>query len=272
MDLDYFAINLAIGAGIAADAMVATLGRFHRMSCGADVLKWAAAVGLTHWLFPLVGFIGGWYLAVGAGLAFYVYALGAAVMFWYVASVLSNALRPTAEDSPERFWVAVFAVSIDALLTGPGKTAATARWSEAEVWLSFPLVGLVVFALVLGSACPAMILQARYAAGPPGGDGTGSIFQRATPDQVAVDDGTRLGVFFIVGVWAEVSIFLYFAWLAVVECLRTQAIHLDGGLVFLAAGLTAVAASAVFGRRVAKAQMAHARSKIAAARLAMQPG
>lgn len=136
----YIYLNLGVAAGIAADAMTATLSRFSSFSDGRAALKWGSAIGFTHWLFPLVGLIGGWYAAINTPLSTIVYMIGAVVMAWFVSEVVKEAAGPSNENedndgaslwsSRKHFWAAVWGVSIDALITGPGKTPATAGWSE----------------------------------------------------------------------------------------------------------------------------------------------
>lgn len=198
----YLAVNLGIGIGIAADAMLATVARARSLRTPADALKWAAAVGLTHWLFPMVGFLGGWYLANQGVARALVYGLGGLLLCVYILQVLRErtSRTPTPEESlvTPGFWLAVWGVSIDALITGPGKAAATAHWSSAQVAFSFPLVGLVVFVLVLGSCGPAILLHRRIQDG------------RGLPDPL-------LAMFFAVATWVELLVFSWFAVLSLVE-------------------------------------------------------
>ena len=204
MDLfatSYISLNLAIGVGIAVDAMVATVARFRHFREPADALKWAGAIGITHWLFPFAGFAGGYLLNRNFDVEPLVSGLSAAIMFVVIAyifeeegglslgivealgksaallgkpfvAVLRAGRRVLRLGSPPnsapgagrrrsprmRFWLAVMAVSMDAIIAGPGKTAATAHWTPAQVIYSFPLVGGIVFLLVLASVYPAITL------------------------------------------------------------------------------------------------------------------
>jgi putative Mn2+ efflux pump MntP len=212
----YLLINAAIGIGIAADAVIATIGRFKRFETVRDALSWAAAVGFTHTVFPMIGLIGLWYAASSfPSLKAGIYGAGFLAMVWFINDVVRDiaGLDDNDDDEDEtddndffyqflakhsRFWAAVWAVSIDALVTGPGKTAATAQWSQAQVLGSFPLVGLVVFGLVMLSAWPAISLR-RY-----------------WQDQ-KFDNPRGLARFTAVGSWVELSIFMYFAYLAISE-------------------------------------------------------
>ena len=215
-NVQYFLINGAIGVGIAADAVIATIGRFRRFETARDALTWAAAIGFTHTVFPMIGLIGLWYAASSfPSLKAGIYGVGFLIMVWFIAEVIQEIAGLGDDDDAEelesdndffyrflsnhsRFWAAVWAVSIDALVTGPGKTAATAQWTQAQVLGSFPLVGFVVFGLVMLSAWPAIVLRRHWL-------------------EHKFDDPRGLARFTAIGSWVELSIFLYFAYLAISE-------------------------------------------------------
>lgn len=218
-NLQYLLINGAIGIGIAADAVIATIGRFRRFERVQDALTWAAAVGLTHTVFPMIGLIGLWYAANSfPSLKAAIYGVGFIIMVWFITEVIREVAGLEGDDDADaeaetdrdffyhflakhsRFWAAVWAVSIDALVTGPGKTAATAQWSQLQVLGSFPLVGFVVFGLVMLSAWPAIMLRRYWQANPHA-------------------DPRGLARFTAIGSWVELTIFLYFAYLAIAEML-----------------------------------------------------
>ncbi len=259
--LQYLLINGAIGVGIAADAVIATIGRFKRFETVRDALTWAAAIGFTHTVFPMIGLIGLWYAASSfPSLKAGIYGAGFVVMVWFINDVvrdiagLDNNAETDDDDAAKddffyrflsqhsRFWAAVWAVSIDALVTGPGKTAATAQWSQAQVLGSFPLVGFVVFGLVMLSAWPAILLRRYWQA-------------------KKFDNAVGLARFTAIGSWVELSIFLYFAYLAVSEmvlALGVQPITSE----FLIAGIFAIITIALLlitlGQRVWQTQLQEA--------------
>lgn len=241
----YIAVNLAMGAGIAADAMLATIARARTLSNGRDALRWAGAIGLTHWLFPMVGFLGGWYLAEHGVAAAVVYGAGGALLFAYVLRVLYERSRHEIGEAGGgtrvSFWLAVWSVSIDALLTGPGKAAATAHWTTAQVMLSFPFVGTVVFALVLTATAPAIVLHRKIVAGRS-------------------RNWSPLARFFVASTWAELLIFTWFAMLSFVE--MAAALRLVESSYVLVSGVTLLLGAvmlSVAGRPVWHAQSAAAR-------------
>lgn len=222
-NVQYLLINGAIGIGIAADAVIATIGRFRRFESIRDALAWAGAIGFTHTVFPMIGLIGLWYAASSfPSLKAGIYGVGFLTMVWFITEVIREVagFDDDEDDEPEsdrdffyhflsrhsRFWAAVWAVSIDALVTGPGKTAATAQWSQAQVLGSFPLVGFVVFGLVMLSAWPAIALRRHW-------------------QENKFDDPKGLARFTAIGSWVELSIFLYFAYLAVSEMIVALGVH-----------------------------------------------
>ncbi len=222
-NVQYLLINGAIGIGIAADAVIATIGRFRRFESIKDALTWAAAIGFTHTVFPMIGLIGLWYAASSfPSLKAGIYGVGFLIMVWFITEVIREVagFEGDEDDAPEderdffyqflsrhsRFWAAVWAVSIDALVTGPGKTAATAQWSQAQVLGSFPLVGFVVFGLVMLSAWPAIALRRHW-------------------QENRFDNPKGLARFTAIGSWVELSIFLYFAYLAVAEMIVALGVH-----------------------------------------------
>lgn len=239
----YAAINIGIGVGIAADAVLATIARARSLSTPRQALQWAGAIGLTHWLFPMIGFLGGWYLASHGVARALVYGAGGAVLFVYVFHVLRERSVVESHDEEPRvsFWLAVWGVSVDALITGPGKAAATAHWSTTEVFLSFPFVGVVVFVIVLASTAPAMMLH-----------------RRIVSDRVPSWQG--LARFLAVSTWVEVLVFTWFAILSVIEACAAMGLLTPSYTLVSAISVSICSVMAVrMGRRVWAAQSAAAR-------------
>jgi putative Mn2+ efflux pump MntP len=246
----YVGINIGIGAGIAADAMLATIARARTLHSFRDAMKWASAIGLTHWLFPMVGFLGGWFLASHGVARALVYGLGGAVLMGYVLHVLrerSGVVDGEAAKAVQfSFWLAVWGVSVDALITGPGKAAATAHWTKPQVMLSFPFVGIVVFVLVLLSTVPAMMLHERI-------------------KKARTGSWRPLSWFFFAATWVEVLVFTWFATLSLTEA--GGALQWITPTYALASGCAAVLGiimMATVGLKVWRAQCASARKVLQA--------
>jgi len=161
--VEYFILNFFAASAIALDACLLVLLKFKQFSRATDALKWAAAIGLTHVLFPMIGFVGGWllierYPSIESGI----YAFGALLLGILIYFVIREATETEKEHEPLKptkpvshlfnFWVPVMYVSIDALLSGPGKTVLIDRYPKHLAVLSFVLVGslVAVFTLLAG--------------------------------------------------------------------------------------------------------------------------
>ena len=174
--LEYGWLNFSGALAIAVDAQIVVLLRFRTLSTRAAALRWAAAVGLTHLLFPLVGFLGGWVLLERYRMALLVFPMGAVLIAILIGWILREATQPQKPgdhlggDSTAgtvSFWVLVLLVSSDALLSGPGKTVFLDRFPSTLVVLSFVIVGLLVTAFTLGAAWVARWLRHRLISGSP---------------------------------------------------------------------------------------------------------
>jgi hypothetical protein len=249
--LYYVAVNVGIGIGIAADAILATVARARTFASLGDALRWSGAIGLTHWLFPMIGFIGGWYAATHWIAAAAVYAAGGGLLLAYVLRVLFERSRheigqDARSDSRLSFWLAVWSVSIDALVTGPGKAAATAHWTTKQVIASFPFVGLVVFGLVLLATVPAMAVHR-------------AIVNRGNATW------RPLARFFVASTWVELLVFTWFAVLSFVEVGAAMSVVDTSYLLVSLATIPIGALMFVFaGRSISRAQTAAARHLLSA--------
>lgn len=249
IDVDYCILNLGIGLGIAADAMLATVARARSLNTMGDALRWGGAIGLTHWLFPMVGFLGAWYLVDHGLAASLVYGTGGAILGYYVIVILRARSSAAAEASESTqgdgsFWLAVWAVSIDALVTGPGKSVATAHWSTREVLWSFPFVGGVVFVMVLAAALPALRLNQMIRRG-------------------RMLSASQVGVFFVAATWIEISVFIWFCVLSFLEASDLAVVRSAQWLSTSAiAGSIVLILLALRWKQVVRAQFCAARSVV----------
>ncbi len=174
--LEYGWLNLSGGLAIAVDAQILVLLRFRTLTTRAATLRWAAAVGLTHLLFPLVGFLGGWVLLERYRMALLVYTVGSVLMAFLIGWILREATQPqefgddvggNRAGEAVSFWASVLLVSYDALLSGPGKTVLFDRFPRALVLLSFLIVGILVAVFTLCAAWVARWLRGRLFSGSP---------------------------------------------------------------------------------------------------------
>ena len=164
--------SILMGLGVAIDVFIATIVQFKDTSLSWK--SWTLPVTLTHIAFPAVGYFLFWNLAtllpfaqtvlgiIGFVLvALFMYeviceAAGATPVFG-ISQTISSIFKYSQNDA--RLFIAILAVSWDALWSGPAKAAqATAgNWNEYQVVLSFAIAGLVV-AIVAESA----LFFARY--------------------------------------------------------------------------------------------------------------
>jgi hypothetical protein len=133
------------------------------------------------------------------------------------------------------FWLAVWTVSIDALVTGPGKTAITSHWSAAQIWLSFVLVGATVFVCVLAATALAVVIHGR-------------VLRRER-----VDAGS-IAASLTIGVALEVVVFTWFGCLALVESVRAMGQPVAVGWIWAASGLVVAAIGVSWGPRLLAGQ------------------
>jgi len=172
--VDFAFLNVSAAAAIALDACILIIIRFRDMRDNLQTLRWAVAVGLTHALFPMIGFVGGWYLITEFSLAAPIYFVGALLLGLLIVSVIKEAVQESADEGPGgqsmatkygpilAFWVPVLYVSIDALLSGPGKTVLLDRYPDTFAWLSFLAVGVLVGLFTLFAGAVSRYIHRRW--------------------------------------------------------------------------------------------------------------
>ena len=262
---EYLGVNVLVAVGLAADAMMATIIRIPRSRAPASAWRWAGAIGLTHWLFPMVGFVGTWYFASG-GWAATVHGLGFVLMALFTVHLVRLGVRTV--DGLEHgggttsTWLAVWAVSVDALASGPGMTAATAHWTQGQIWLSFPLIGAIVFGLVLAAGGVAPSLHRRYLL---------SVGTHSGGRQPG--DARRLFLGLVGSFYLEVMLFSWFAARSAVEAVRPAGIHTHEAVPWIAGAVVTAAVFLCWGRRIhrVRREAAHAAGAWARAGAATEP-
>jgi hypothetical protein len=150
---------MLMGIGIAIDVTIATLSKFR--DTDLSLKTWTVPITLTHIGFPAVGYYLFWGMSetlpgtelmlgvIGFTLvALFVYevlceAIGVEPVFG-ISSFISRVFGLEEDDS--RRFIAILAVSWDALWSGPAKAAqaAAGNWSNPEVFSSFFVAGLTV--------------------------------------------------------------------------------------------------------------------------------
>lgn len=218
---DYWAMIAMSACLIAFDAMILVVVSWTHFRDWKDALGVATMVGTTHVVFPLFTFF------LTAGTAFLISTLGLPAVlaggvqtaiffmaFWFVFSHLMTVHEQVRETDPDLLipnapvatWVGlkqmfpgVLGVSIDALMVGPAKVAFMDRYTPAQFWLSFVLIGAGVFALVFLSGVLVLILKRQ-------------VERRAK---------TRVHYFNLIGSLGLVGVFIHFSIFAAVYVLYT---------------------------------------------------
>ena len=150
---------LAIGAGLSADAVIATFGVAPAIQRRwAHWLYWTLGVSFTHCLFPMIGFSVGWVARDHGVLVRCVYLVGAVLLWHHLRrNVVRKALQPRPIESARtgsyaELTLVILAVSVDALLAGPAKSVVARQWTGAQLFVSFAAIGSIVLVLVSASA------------------------------------------------------------------------------------------------------------------------
>jgi len=239
---------LVMATGIGIDVALATIGRFHAIRSPSDGLGWVGRITATHILFPMIGYYGFVFAtrAMAAVAPFLGLAAGAMVL-WFLKDAVAGWLEhpeTTGEpDIAEHFgWAVVFAVSVDALWSGPAKSAQVIGWPPLPIAVSFPISGLIVGLIGLASLGVALRLKRAIAraAGP-------------SPQRLAgATTAAQALEFCVIG---------YFGWLALAR--YTGGLEVSALAVFAFSALVTGLVFAAFGRRIHAANRAAAEKLLA---------
>lgn len=164
-----------MGLGIALDVAVATIARFRDSS--QTWMSWTLPITITHITFPALGYYSWWWFGSAAPSMLLPLGVAAAIivaLFLYEAfcdwtdfepkislSSLFERILPNVSKGAQGGIVAILAVSLDALFSGPAKASQTevAHWSNSEVFLSFFVAGVVVAVIAQLALLAAKILR-----------------------------------------------------------------------------------------------------------------
>ena len=160
MDISNFLFPcILMGAGIAIDVTIATLTKFK--DHGLTFKTWTLPITATHVMFPATGYYLFWWLAeVLPALELLLGVIGFALVALFVYEALCDwigcepffgisgfisGVAGLKEDDTRRF-IAILAVSWDALWSGPAKSAqaVAGMWTTGEVIVSFFVAGITV--------------------------------------------------------------------------------------------------------------------------------
>lgn len=177
MDLySFFLPATLMGVGIAIDVTIATVSKFRDRDLSAS--NWTLPITITHIAFPAVGYYLFWGLSETVPVLAPILGI---IGFLFVAAFVYEVIAESAgaepvfgisswigdrfglEQDDSRRFVAILAVSWDALWSGPAKAAQAEAggWSSLEVTLSFLIAGLVVALIAQLALQIARVLQKR---------------------------------------------------------------------------------------------------------------
>jgi hypothetical protein len=252
--IEYAVLNLSAASAIALDACLLVIIKFRDFSKPTDALKWAGAVGLTHVLFPMFGFVGGWLIINRyPAAASVIYGLGAILLGILIYVVVLEAIEPESNLSHAvavstsfyTFWVPVLYVSLDALLSGLGKTVLIARYPKQLAVLSFVIVGSLVAFFTLLAGLISRHLHERW-------------ISQNSPTAVGIARATTIGVI------GEIILFSFFLIWCVADLIINlpDNLHRDIPFLFiLFTGLTlGTVVSLLFFKRIRLSQLSKIRS------------
>src|ERR1051326_2960488 len=91
--LEYVLLNFSAAAAIALDACILVILKFREFKSTIIALKWASAVGCTHIAFPMLGFVGGWFIIQQYHLPVIVYTTGALLLLVLLYLVVEESIQ-----------------------------------------------------------------------------------------------------------------------------------------------------------------------------------
>jgi hypothetical protein len=167
---------MLMGFGIAIDVALATVSKFHDRELSWK--NWTLPIMATHIAFPAIGY----YLFWGLGKEFAAISsllgiIGFLFVLAFVYEVVCEAVgkepifgisewmskRMGLQENDTRRFIAILAVSWDALWSGPAKAAqaVAGSWGTKEVIFSFPVAGLTVALIAQISLGAAWLLRQK---------------------------------------------------------------------------------------------------------------
>ncbi|KXJ99803.1 MAG: hypothetical protein UZ19_OD1000301 [Parcubacteria bacterium OLB19] len=148
-----------MGFGIAIDVTIATLSKFRDNDL--SLKTWTVPITITHVVFPAIGYYFFWGMGVWLpSLQMILGIIGFLLVALFIYEVMCESMGTEPvfgissfiakffglEEDDSRRFVAILAVSWDALWSGPAKSAQAdaGNWTNNEVFLSFFVAGLAV--------------------------------------------------------------------------------------------------------------------------------
>lgn len=142
-----------MGLGIGIDVAIATFMQASVLSNKKMRITWILGVSSTHTLFPMFGYLLTYFSVQTLPVVTPLVGMVAFVLISiFIIDEIKSSNNIENKQSNGLINIAlIFAVSWDALWSGPAKSAQVVGWSEWMIWLSFVIVGGVVTAFCLSS-------------------------------------------------------------------------------------------------------------------------
>ncbi len=147
--ITYIFSCVAMGLGIGMDVVVATIARWPSLKDYKDKSFWIKGVTLTHAFFPMIGYFV--FIALFSKFPPLKPLLGV-TGFSLIAYFLVTAVKSWLSNTHDNYQItlgAIIAVSLDALYSGPGKSAQAISWTSHEIVISFFISAFTVTLLAL---------------------------------------------------------------------------------------------------------------------------
>ena len=150
---DFVLACLIMGLGIGIDVAIATFMQGSVLSNKKMRITWILGVSATHTLFPMFGYLLTYFSVQALPVVTPLVGMVAFVLISiFIIDEIKSSNNIENKQSNGLINIAlIFAVSWDALWSGPAKSAQVVGWSEWMIWLSFVIVGGVVTAFCLSS-------------------------------------------------------------------------------------------------------------------------
>ena len=176
--MSFVLASMLMGLGIAIDVVIATITRFRDRTVSFG--NWTLPITVTHILLPAFGYYGWWFLGqefegLSTVLGLIAFALIATFLYEGICNWIGSSpvislepmtrwlFRNSAAEAKGR-WIAILAVSMDALWSGPAKAAQaeSGGWNDIQVMFSFFIAGAVVAVVAQASLVAALLLRRAH--------------------------------------------------------------------------------------------------------------
>mgnify|MGYP001046131015 FL=1 len=148
--LEYLFACLVMGTAIGMDLAIVSALYSRQLNCIKQRTIWVSGVVGTHTVLPMCGYLLSFY---GIKWLPAIAPILGVIAFAFIAYYLYQEMFSNPNEGSELHhaisWSLIFAVSWDALWSGPAKSAQVLEWQPVFVWTSFLVVGGLVYVFTL---------------------------------------------------------------------------------------------------------------------------